>query len=90
MICSPVCLFYNFHFYLNFRKYFSIDEILKKYYDKDGPRDMARCRQKVEKSLNCFAKVTEPDKDFMTEIELLSNFKVEIFHLNKVCIIFYF
>lgn len=51
---------------------------------------MARCRQKVEKSLNCFAKVTEPDKDFMTEIELLSNFKVEIFHLNKVCIIFYF
>ena len=68
-----------------YRKHFCIDDILKKYYDRDGPRDVARCKQKVEKSLSMFAKVASPDKDFMTEIETeINNFQEEMFHLTKV------
>lgn len=63
-----------------------MEEILRKYNDGDGPRDLSKCKQKVEKSLSCFTKVTEPDKDFITEVELLPHYKEEIFHVMKVFI----
>lgn len=64
-----------------------MEEILKKYNDKDGPRDVSKCKQKVEKSLSCFSKVSEPDKDFITEVELLTNYRYEIFHVVKVSVV---
>ncbi|XP_066934693.1 uncharacterized protein [Clytia hemisphaerica] len=65
------------------KKIFNLDEIVKKYNDVQGPRDVSKCKQKVEKSLNCFSKVAEPDKDFVTEVELLSHYREEIFHIKK-------
>lgn len=63
-----------------------MEEILRKYNDREGPRDVSKCKQKVEKSLSCFAKVAEPDKDFVTEVELLSHYREEIFYVRKVCV----
>lgn len=77
---------YIYIFFL--RKIFNMEEILKKYSDRGTPRDVSKCKQKVEKSLSCFSKVAEPDKDFVTEVELLSHFREEIFHVKKVNIIF--
>jgi len=57
---------------------------VKKYNDRDSPRDVSKCKQKVEKSLSCFSKVAEPDKDFVTEVELLPNYREEIFAIKKV------
>ena len=57
-----------------------MDDILRKYQGKD----IAKSKEKVENSLPLFAKVGEPDQDFLTEIELLRNYREESFPLLKV------
>ena len=86
-ICYEYCK-KNIYIFFFLRKIFNMEEILKKYSDRGTPRDVSKCKQKVEKSLSCFSKVAEPDKDFVTEVELLSHFREEIFHVKKVNIIF--
>ncbi|XP_057316891.1 uncharacterized protein LOC130657921 isoform X1 [Hydractinia symbiolongicarpus] len=65
------------------KKMFNMDEILRKHSDKEIPRDISKCKQKVEKSLRCFEKVQEPDRDFTTEVELLRHFREETYLLQK-------
>ena len=57
-----------------------MDDILRKYQGKD----IAKSKEKVENSLPLFDKVGEPDQDFLTEIELLRNYREESFPLLKV------
>lgn len=79
---------YNMIYIFHYRKLFNMEEILKNNPEKDNAsRDLSKCKNMVDKSLSLFGKISDPDHDFLTEIEYLDDFKTEVFHLLKVRII---
>ncbi len=58
-----------------FRNAFSIEAILEKYVDEKD--EVKKCKKIIEKSLDMFKNVKEPEFDFLREIEFLPDYEKE-------------
>eukprot|EP00794_Sanderia_malayensis_P020492 gene20492-22508_t len=59
-----------------------LESILAQYVDKK--EEVKKCKRIIERSLQTFEKVNEPEFDFLREIELLPDYQKETFEVFKV------
>ena len=57
---------------------------MRKYPNRGVDRDISKCKQKIERSLEGFKNVSDPGNDFIIEIEHLEHYREEIFCMMKV------
>ena len=65
------------------RRLLNIDDLLRKYH-KESPKEISKSKKKIENSLVRFADVKDIEKDFITEVKLLKDYKEEVYHVHKV------